>query len=65
MSHEQYDKTHVFNCDHPGCNKNVQGDEEESFHDVWYAAKAKGWRTMKIGIDWVHFCPIHAVIVGG
>lgn len=33
------------------------GPLSNEFGIVWKAAKRDGWKTRKIGEDWLHFCP--------
>ena len=42
-------------CD--SCTGIFEGAERAEFKDVWAAAKRDGWRTRKIGNEWVHGCP--------
>lgn len=44
----------VFNCD--SCEEVLEGDEDIEFAAVWAEAKRDGWRSKKIGSDWVHGC---------
>jgi hypothetical protein len=43
-----------FECDSCGENYDSQTNE---FHAAWAEAKDLGWRSRKIGQDWVHSCP--------
>lgn len=45
----------IFECD--SCDATLEGDDHEEFKEVWAAAKEEGWRTRKIGGEWVHACP--------
>jgi hypothetical protein len=45
----------LIECD--SCDEVFSGDEDAEFKDVWAAAKRDGWRTRKVGNDWVHGCP--------
>lgn len=45
----------VIECD--SCSETHGGDEGDEFAAVWAEAKRDGWRTKKIGNDWVHGCP--------
>lgn len=36
--------------------------ETDDFGLAWNAAKTQGWRTKKIGQDWIHACPTCEVI---
>lgn len=61
MSHECSDGVHVFNCDQPGCNRNVEGEQGEEFQDVWEWAKEDlGWASAMMSGEWKHLCPEHA-----
>lgn len=42
-------------CD--SCDEVFEGDEGAEWSDVWGAAKRDGWRSKKIGDEWVHGCP--------
>jgi len=44
----------LIECD--SCDEVFEGDEGEEFAVVWNAAKREGWRTKKIGEEWVHGC---------
>jgi hypothetical protein len=45
----------LIECD--SCDEVFEGDEDDEFAQVWNQAKRDGWRTKKIGSDWVHGCP--------
>lgn len=42
-------------CD--SCSDVFSGQEDDEFAAVWAEAKREGWRTKKIGDEWVHGCP--------
>lgn len=44
----------VIECD--SCEEVFEGEPGEEFAVVWKAAKDDGWRTKKIGDEWVHGC---------
>jgi len=44
----------LIECD--SCDEVFVGDEDAEFSEVWSAAKREGWRTKKIGEEWVHGC---------
>lgn len=44
----------LIECD--SCDDVFEGDEDAEFAEVWAAAKREGWRTKKIGEEWVHGC---------
>jgi hypothetical protein len=44
----------VIECD--ACDETFQGDND-NWQEVWPAAKRDGWRTRKVGDDWLHMCP--------
>jgi hypothetical protein len=44
----------VIECD--GCGEVHEG-ETNDWLEEWRVAKAAGWRTCKIGSDWIHTCP--------
>lgn len=48
----------IFECD--TCNETFEGERGEEFETVWSSAKREGWKTKKIGRDWVHGCPKHS-----
>lgn len=45
----------LIECD--SCPEVFEGAEDASFTDTWNDAKRDGWKTRKIGEDWVHGCP--------
>jgi hypothetical protein len=44
----------VLECD--SCEETFEGDEDAEWADVWAEAKREGWRSKKIGNEWVHGC---------
>lgn len=44
----------LIECD--SCDEVFEGGEDDEFAEVWRAAKNEGWRTKKIGDEWVHGC---------
>lgn len=44
----------IIECD--SCPETFDSEETE-FAVAWSEAKSKGWRTKRIGKDWVHGCP--------
>ena len=44
----------LIECD--SCDEVFDGDTDD-FKVAWDAAKRDGWRTKKIGTEWVHGCP--------
>jgi hypothetical protein len=44
----------IIECD--SCEKTFTLDTDD-FDTTWSAAKRDGWRTRKIGEEWVHGCP--------
>jgi hypothetical protein len=49
-------KVVLIECD--SCDEVFRHDDESAeFAEVWAEAKREGWRTRKIGNDWVHGCP--------
>ena len=46
-------------CD--SCNETIESEPGELWETFWPDAKRKGWKTKKIGADWVHGCPKHEV----
>jgi hypothetical protein len=45
----------LIECD--SCDEVFVGDEDTEFLEVWGSARREGWRTKKIGDEWVHGCP--------
>ena len=45
----------IWICD--TCDEEEAFDKNESFHECWDELKRQGWRTKKIGDEWVHGCP--------
>lgn len=43
----------VIECD--SCDDVFEGDSDD-WQTVWAAAKQDGWRSKKIGSEWVHGC---------
>lgn len=43
----------VFECD--CCAETFEGESSE-LAEVWSAAKRDGWKSKKIGEEWVHAC---------
>jgi hypothetical protein len=44
----------LIECD--SCPEVYEGEPGEEFTAIWAAAKREGWRTKKIGEEWVHGC---------
>ena len=44
----------LIECD--TCSEVFEGEEDAEFAEVWAEAKRDGWRSRKIGNDWVHGC---------
>jgi hypothetical protein len=44
----------VLECD--SCEETFEGDEDAEWADVWAVAKREGWRSKKIGDEWIHGC---------
>ena len=59
VTNEDSDKCgdRTFACDHVGCDEVYDGFG--TFAEVWAAAKAEGWKTIKEGRSWSHYCPDH------
>ena len=53
MIDHQYNKI-VIECD--SCGEVFNGEPGEEFAVLWARAKTDGWRTRKIGDEWVHGC---------
>lgn len=45
----------IIECD--SCGEIFEGRDDAEFAQVWSAAKRDGWRSRKIGNDYVHGCP--------
>jgi hypothetical protein len=58
MIHREHGKI-VIECD--SCDELFEGDGDAEFAQVWAEAKRNGWKTRKIGAEWVHGCPKHGV----
>ena len=57
---KQYQRgCHVIECD--SCNETIESEPGELWETFWPDAKRKGWKTKKIGAEWVHGCPKHGV----
>ena len=55
MSIDRQGNRILFECE--SCDEVFKSDEDAEFSDAWSAARRDGWRTKKIGSDWVHACP--------
>lgn len=44
----------LIECD--TCHEVFEGEDRQEFAGVWKDAKTEGWRTKKIGDEWVHGC---------
>lgn len=44
----------LIECD--SCDEVFTGDEGAKWSEVWGAATREGWRSRKIGEEWVHGC---------
>ena len=44
----------VIECD--SCDETFEIGSDD-FNETWGAAKREGWRSRKIGSEWVHGCP--------
>lgn len=54
MIERDRDREISFTCDTCGETENSRTDE---FNAAWADAKEDGWKTQKVGNDWVHTCP--------
>ncbi len=45
----------IWECD--SCDETFEWEDRDSFSEGWAAAKRDGWKTQKIGNEWVHGCP--------
>lgn len=50
----------VIECDRVGCSATFTISSCIDFNSGWTDAKKQGWRAKRIGVDWVHGCPLHA-----
>jgi hypothetical protein len=50
---------HVIECD--SCNETVESEYREDWEAFWPRVNRDGWKTKKIGAEWVHACPKHEV----
>lgn len=57
MTIERDGRRIVIECDTMRCSATFEGEEGDAFETVWPAAKRAGWKTRKIGTDWIHGCP--------
>lgn len=53
MIDRQHNKI-LIECD--SCDEVFEGKDSEEWAAVWTAAKRDGWRTRKVGDEWVHGC---------
>lgn len=44
----------VIECD--TCGETHEGERGEEWSSVWPAAQRDGWKSRKIGDEWVHSC---------
>ena len=44
----------MLECD--SCPEIFEGKDGEEWGELWSRAKSEGWKTRKIGHDWVHGC---------
>ena len=44
----------LIECD--SCDEVFRGEEGAEWAEVWAAARREGWKSKKIGKDWVHGC---------
>jgi hypothetical protein len=58
MTIERDGQEQIVECDRVGCRETflITGD----FQSGWKEAAREGWRTRRIGEDWIHGCPKHA-----
>jgi len=47
----------IIECD--SCEDVFEGAVGDEWSVVWPAAQRDGWRSRKIGNEWVHGCPRH------
>jgi hypothetical protein len=45
----------TIECD--SCSETFEGEKGEDWNVVWPAAQREGWKSRKIGDEWVHGCP--------
>jgi rubredoxin len=45
----------LIECD--SCDQVFEGEHGAEFQAVWTAAKDDGWKSRKIGDEWLHGCP--------
>ena len=58
MIHREHGKI-VIECD--SCSELFEGERDAEFAQVWAEAKRDGWKTKKVGTEWVHGCARHGV----
>jgi hypothetical protein len=44
----------LIECD--SCNEVFEGERGEDFGVTWATARGQGWKTHRVGKDWVHAC---------
>lgn len=44
----------IIECD--CCEETFDGEEHAEWAEVWANARREGWKSKKIGQDWVHGC---------
>ena len=57
MSIKQRGGTFVVDCDAPGCHRNEESDEAETFSDAAREFRALGWRAVNSSGKWLNYCP--------
>lgn len=45
---------HLFSCNHEGCGATFEN--AGTYKAVWEQARAAGWRALKVGAVWRHWC---------
>lgn len=45
----------IWECD--SCPETFEWEDRNGFSEGWTVAKSDGWKTKKIGNEWVHGCP--------
>jgi hypothetical protein len=54
MIDRQHNKI-VIECD--SCPETIESERGEEWDTFWSRAKRDGWKSKKIGDQWVHGCP--------
>jgi hypothetical protein len=57
---QDFEDCHRYVCDVPGCEVSLVVPTGERFSTIWHKRlKPAGWKTVKLGDEWVQLCPRH------